>query len=121
MSRVAAIRGAITAEANTKDEILMRTEELLSEIAAENRLAPEDIISIIFTATRDLDAAFPAEAARKMGWLETPLLDAVEISVPGSLPRTIRVLVHINTREDRFKPQHVYLRDAAQLRPDLEW
>jgi chorismate mutase len=89
-------------------------------MAAANGLAAEDIASVLFTATHDLTAAFPAQAARELGWQHVPLLDAQEIPVPGSLPRCVRVLLHWNTERSQSEVRHVYLRGAALLRPDLE-
>lgn len=114
---VRGLRGAVDVAENTADAILTATEELLREIVTRNRLAVEDIISAIFTVTPDLDAAFPAEAARRLGWKEAALMCATEILVPGSLPRVVRVLIHAYS--DR-PPVHVYLGRAAELRPDLQ-
>ncbi len=113
------VRGATTAEANEPEAILAATRELLAELAQQNGIAPEDVGSVIFTATTDLDAAFPARAARELGWTQVPLLDAVEIPVPHSLARCIRVLVHWNTDKRQDQIHHVYLRGARALRPDL--
>jgi chorismate mutase len=112
-----ALRGAITVDANDADAILVATEELLNELIARNALEPERMVSCIFTCTADLDAAFPAEAARRLGLSSVPLLCAREIDVPGSLPRVIRVLVHCYAEGEA---RHVYLREAASLRRDLE-
>jgi chorismate mutase len=114
------IRGATTVETNTAAAILAATRELLCQMAAANGLAAEDIASVLFTATHDLTAAFPAQAARELGWQHVPLLDAQEIPVPGSLPRCVRVLLHWNTERSQSEVRHVYLRGAALLRPDLE-
>jgi len=114
------IRGATTVEANTAEAILDATRELLSAMARANGLATEDIASAVFTVTADLDAAFPAQAARQLGWHQVPLLDAIEIPVPGSLPRCVRVLLHWNTSRGQAEIRHVYLRGAAALRPDLD-
>ncbi|MDD3828592.1 MAG: chorismate mutase [Anaerolineaceae bacterium] len=113
------IRGATTVEANTAEAILDATGELLAAMAEANGLAAEDIASAVFTVTADLDAAFPAQAARQLGWHQVPLLDALEIPVPGSLPRCVRVLLHWNTSRSQAEIRHVYLRGAAGLRPDL--
>jgi chorismate mutase len=113
------IRGATTVETDTPAAILSATQELLSRIVEANGVAPEEIASAVFTATPDLTAAFPAQAAREMGWQHVPLLDAQEIVVPGSLPRCVRVLIHWNTDKDQAEIRHVYLRSAASLRPDL--
>jgi chorismate mutase len=113
------IRGATTATEDSATAILEATRELLTGIAEANALAAADVASAIFTVTPDLTAAFPARAAREMGWRHVPLLDAQEIPVPGSLSRCIRVLIHWNTARSQEEIQHVYLRDAALLRPDL--
>jgi chorismate mutase len=91
------IRGATTVSVNTRSEILKATRELLSCLIEANGITEEDVASIFFTVTPDLTAVFPAEAAREMGWRQAPLLDALEIPVPGSLPRCIRILIHWNT------------------------
>lgn len=111
-----AIRGAITVDANTEDAIEEATIALLSEIARRNQLTPRDIVSVFFTLTPDLDAAFPARAARDMGW-DVAMLDMQEVDVPGAMARCLRVLIHV----DCDGPvRHAYLRDALSLRPDLE-
>jgi chorismate mutase len=114
-----ALRGAITVDGNNRDAILDGTEELVREVMARNELASGDIVSCIFTCTADLNAAFPAEAARRLGLSAVPLLCATEIDVAGALPRVIRLMVHCYADEDRA-PQHVYLREAVGLRRDLE-
>jgi chorismate mutase len=113
-----AIRGATTVATNSRQEILSASRELLSEIAQTNRLAVADIVSAFFTLTPDLDAAFPARAARDLGWTSTALLDAQAPRVANDLPRCIRVLIHCETSRAAHELRHVYLRDAAQLRPD---
>lgn len=113
------IRGAITVERNDAEEIIAATRELLEIIIKENDLVPEDIASAFFTVSADLNAEFPASAAREMGWKYVPLLCATEIDVPGRLGKCIRVLVHVNTRKSQRELKHVYLREAAQLRVDL--
>ena len=113
------IRGATTVEANEVGAILAATRELLQALVAANGLDARDLASVIFTVTPDLDAAFPAREARDIGWTEVPLLDALEIPVPGSLPRCIRVLIHWNTDRRQDEVEHVYLRGAQALRPDL--
>lgn len=117
--RLFALRGATTVEDNREQEILDATTELMREIMDRNALVPEHVVSCIFTVTDDLDAAFPATAARAMGLDAVPLLCAREIPVPGALPRVIRVLIHFHAAEDHA-PQHVYLRDARSLRADLD-
>lgn len=114
-----AMRGAITVDENTPAAILLATKHLLAEIAVRNQLAPGEVVSAIFTATPDLNAAFPAKAARELGWTEVALLDAVEMDVPGALPRTIRVLLLVERPHDPGTVSHVYLGDAVLLRPDL--
>ena len=113
------IRGAIGVEANTHDAIVSATRELLKCIVVANRLSVEDVASAIFTATTDLDAAYPAQAARAMGWVNTPLLCMQEMAVQGSLRRCIRVLMHWNTDKSVDEIQHVFLGKAQKLRPDL--
>ncbi|MEA2347261.1 MAG: chorismate mutase [Thermoleophilaceae bacterium] len=116
--RVIALRGAITVESNQADLILEATSELMTELMSRNGLAAEDMVSCIFTCTGDLDAEFPAVAARNLGLSSVPLLCGREIDVPGSLPRVIRILMHCYP-PDGAAPKHVYLRDAAALRADL--
>ena len=114
------IRGATTVTADEPELILQATRELLEEILAENEgMRPEDVASAIFTVTDDLASTFPAQGARQMGWGLVPMLCAREIPVPNSLPRVIRVLVHWNTELPQDRINHVYLRDAVKLRPDL--
>jgi chorismate mutase len=117
--RLFALRGATTVEANDAEHILGATEELMREILERNGLAPNDAVSCIFTLTEDLDAEFPAKAARRMGLSAVPLMCAREVPVPGALPRVIRVLVHYYADEDHAS-RHVYLREARALRTDLE-
>jgi chorismate mutase len=114
-----ALRGAITVDENEADAILSATEELMSEVIARNDIAAENMVSCIFTCTADLDAEFPAVAARNLGLSAVPLLCAREMQVPGSLPRVIRLLLHCYSDPDS-EPNHVYLRDAVALRRDLE-
>lgn len=115
---VRAIRGATTVERNDKEEILGAAEELLEEIVRRNELNPDDIASAFFTVTTDLNAGFPTEAARRRGWTMVPMMCATEIPVPGSLPRCIRVMIHVNTTKRQDEIRHVYLRRAVALRPD---
>jgi chorismate mutase len=116
--RLFALRGATTVAANDAGAILAATEELMREILARNALEASDLVSCIFTLTEDLDAEFPAVAARNIGLGAVPLLCAREVPVPGSLSRVIRVLIHCYAPEDHA-PQHVYLGEAAALRLDL--
>lgn len=113
------IRGATTVEQNTKEAIFDATTELVRVLIQENELNAEDIASAIFTVTADLDADFPALAARHLGWTEVPLLCTREIPVPGSLPMCIRVLLHVNTTRTAAQMQHIYLHKAVVLRPDI--
>lgn len=116
--RVKALRGAITVEGNQADLIVEATAELVRALMERNGLAPDDIVSCIFTCTGDLDAEFPAVAARNLGLNSVPLLCGREIDVPGSLPKVIRILMHCYP-PDGAEAKHVYLRDAAALRADL--
>ena len=116
--RLYALRGAVSARSNDAGEILARTETLMREVMERNSLAADAVVSCIFTVTPDLDAEFPAVAARRVGLDRVPLLCAREIDVPGALPRIIRVLVHYHA-DDRHQPQHVYLDEARALREDL--
>ena len=117
--RLFAVRGAVQAAVNESDAILDATEELMHELMARNGLEAEAMVSCIFTLTEDLDAEFPAVAARRLGLDSVPLLCAREIDVPGAMPRVIRVMVHYYAPEDH-EPRHVYLGDARSLRTDLE-
>lgn len=118
-ARVRAIRGATTVGANTAEAILAATRQLLEAMQVANGFGTVDIVSALFTATPDLTAAFPAAAARQIGWDCVPLLDAVEINVPGALARCVRVLIHVYTERDAAGVHHVYTGDAVCLRPDL--
>ncbi len=112
-------RGATTVERNSSDEILAATETLMRDIMQRNGLTPEDVVSCLFTLTEDLDAQFPAVAARQLGFAQVPLMCAREVPVPGSLPRVIRVLMHYYAADDHVA-KHVYLGEARKLRMDLE-
>ena len=113
------VRGATTVERNDREEILTATRQLLALMVRRNGIDKHDVASAIFTTTPDLDAEFPALAARQLGWLDVPLLCGHELSVPGSLARCIRVLVHWNTDRAQSEIEHIYIRDAVRLRPDL--
>jgi chorismate mutase len=114
------IRGAVTTSRNQPQAIFKATRELLEAILQANPdLQPEELASVFFTLTEDLDAAYPAEAARQIGWTSVPMLCAKEIPVPGSLPGCIRVLLHWNTELPQHAVHHVYLGEATQLRPDI--
>lgn len=112
------IRGATTAENNTRESILGAARELLTALVEANQLNVDDIASALFTMTPDLDAAFPARAARDLGWTDTALVDALAPRVMGDLPRCIRVLIHWNTDRAANEIKHIYLREAKTLRPD---
>ena len=114
-----AIRGAIQVDADDRDQILQGTAELVSAVLDRNAVDPTDLISIVFTATQDLTAEFPAYAARQMGLTDVPLLCTTEIAVPGAMPRVLRLLAHVETPLPRADIRHVYLRGAAALRTDL--
>ncbi|MCX7709611.1 MAG: chorismate mutase [Clostridia bacterium] len=116
---VRAARGAITVESNDANEIIQETKVLLSAILEENQLKIDEMISVIFTMTNDLNAAFPAVAARQIGWTSIPLMCMKEIEVPGSLEKCIRVLVQFNSEKGLDEIKHVYLKGAKVLRPDL--
>ncbi|HET6881943.1 MAG TPA: chorismate mutase [Pirellulales bacterium] len=117
--RCRGVRGATTVDHNTRDELLKATRQLLALMIRQNGIEHEDVASAVFTTTADLNAEFPALAARQLGWLDVPLLCTHEISVPGSLARCVRILIHWNTSKTLEEIHHVYIRDAAKLRPDL--
>ncbi|MFQ6058012.1 MAG: chorismate mutase [Anaerolineae bacterium] len=112
------VRGATTVEHNTAEEIIAATKELLERIIAANGIEIEDVASVIFTTTPDLNAEFPTLAARALGWRDVALLCSHEMDVPGSLARCIRVLIHWNTEKSAAEIRHVYLKGAQALRPD---
>ncbi len=116
---VRAIRGAIQVDANDRAHILSGTAELVTAVLQRNNVDPSELISIVFTATPDLTAEFPAYAARLMGLSDVPLLCTTEIAVPGSMPRVLRLLAHVETGRPRSEIRHVYLAGAAALRTDL--
>jgi chorismate mutase len=112
------LRGATTAATNTSEAILDATAELLRSLQEANGFRPEDVESAIFTSSPDLTAEYPARAARLLGWTDVPLLGAAEVPVPDGLPRCVRVLLHFYTTKPQRELKHMYLRDAAKLRPD---
>lgn len=119
---VRGVRGAITVEKDTKEEVISATKLMLEEIISRNGLQPEDIASMLFTTTEDVSSVFPAQAVRQLegeGWTYVPLMCMREIPVPGSLPMCVRVIMHVNTDKTAQEIQHVFLRDAIKLRPDL--
>jgi chorismate mutase len=112
------VRGATTCESNTSESILKATRELLALMIRQNGIQAEDVASAFFSTTRDLDAQFPALAARQLGWLDVALMCVNELDVPGSLRQCIRILLHWNTDKPTDKIVHVYIKEAARLRPD---
>lgn len=119
MNRLRAIRGATTLDADTREQVLARTQELLSEVFSRNGIQQEDVVSIVFTATDDIRSAFPAEAARDAGIALVPLLCARELDIDGGVERCIRVLLHVYTERSPADLRHPYLHGARQLRTDL--
>ena len=113
------VRGATTVEANTREAILKATRQLLALIIRRNGIDSTDVASAVFTVTRDLDAEFPALAARQFGWLDVPLLCGYEVEVRGSLNSCVRILLLWNTSKSQKEIHHVYIHDAVALRPDL--
>lgn len=116
--RLFAVRGAVQAEANEPEAILVATEELMRGLIERNGVVPEDMVSCLFTTTEDLDAEFPAVAARDLGLTAVPLMCCREIPVPGSMPRVIRVMLHFYAPAGH-EPEHVYVGEAQKLRTDL--
>jgi len=116
---VRAIRGAIQVDADDRDAILDATAELVTAVMTRNDLTPDDVISVLFTATPDLTSEFPALAARKLGFHAVPLMCATEIPVRGAMPRVVRLMAHVDTDRTRAQVHHVYLRGAAALRLDI--
>lgn len=117
--KIRALRGAITIPENSQKEIIQGTAELLKEMMARNGIGEKDIVSIIFTATEELNAEFPAAAARELGFKYVPLLCTRELAVPEGIPQCIRILMHFYTGKEPEELKHVYLRDAKHLRTDL--
>ncbi|ASU57602.1 MULTISPECIES: chorismate mutase [Nocardiopsis] len=116
---VRAIRGAVQVDADEREQVLEATAELVSEVMRRNSLGTDDVISVLFTATPDLNSEFPALAARKLGFSDVPLMCATEIAVPHALPRVVRLMAHVETDRPRSELQHVYLRGAQALRLDI--
>lgn len=117
--RVRALRGATTANGNTKEEIVESTAELLEEMLDRNDIATDDLVSILFTATSDITAEFPAAAVRKIGLSHIPVICAGELEIEGALPFTIRIMMLVYVEKAREQLRHVYLKEARQLRTDL--
>ena len=116
---VRAVRGATQLVTDTREQMLDRVAEMVTEVMTVNRLEVDDFISVVFTATSDLVAEFPAYAARQLGFGEVPLLCARELEIEGSMPRVVRMLAHVETDLPRAEITHVYLHGAAALRTDL--
>jgi chorismate mutase len=114
-----AIRGAIQVPANTASDIAAGVQELISAILKANELAPSEVISVFFTSTPDLDAAFPAAACREMGFANVPLIGSVEVNIPGALDRTVRAMLHVETARTPEQISHIYLQGAVSLRRDI--
>lgn len=114
-----ALRGATTVDEDTREAIHAAVIELLEEMCVRNGVAHDDVVSVLFTSTDDLHAAFPAAGAREVGFGDVPLLCARELDIAGSMPRCIRVLMHLESDRSRAELRHVYLRDAVGLRDDL--
>lgn len=117
--RVRGVRGATTVDHNTAEEVLAATAHLLQALIKANEIIEDDVASVIFTTTPDLDAAFPAKAARDLGWHRTALMGAQEVGVPNGILKCIRILIHWNTERTLDEIQHVYMRGAMALRPDM--
>ena len=116
---VRGVRGATTVSKNTREEVLDATRELIETMVEVNQIDPEDVASAWFTTTPDVNAEFPAVAARQIGWTFVPMMCGHEMTVPGSLPLCVRILLHVNTEKGAHDIRHVYLREARRLRPDL--
>jgi chorismate mutase len=116
---VRAVRGAVQIDRDSPALLAEGTRELLVEVMTRNGLTGEELISVFFTVTPDLTSGFPAAAARGLGLIDVPLMCATEIEVPGALPRVVRLMAHVHTDRPRSRIEHVYLRGAARLRPDL--
>ena len=113
------VRGATTANSNSREDILIETRRLLAMMIRLNEIDAADVGSVIFSATSDLNAEFPALAARQLGWLDVPLICTREIDVPGALEMCVRVMIQWNTEKTQTEVTHVYLKEAVKLRPDL--
>ena len=119
-ARCRGIRGATTVDSNTREDVLGAARELLTEMVRANDVKTDDIASVFFTTTPDLNAEFPALAARQMGWSDVALLCGHEMNVPGSLPMCLRILLHVNTEKRADEIVHVYLKGAKALRPEFQ-
>jgi chorismate mutase len=116
---VRAVRGATQLEVDEREHLLERVAELIRAVLDANELSTDDLISVLFTVTPDLSSEFPAVAGRQVGLVDVPLICAMEIDVPGALPRVVRMMLHTETTRKRDEIQHVYLHGAVALRPDL--
>ena len=116
---VRAIRGAVQVDEDERGQVLEATAELVAEVMRRNELTTDDVISVLFTATPDINSEFPALAARKVGFSDVPLMCATELDVPHALPRVVRLMAHVETERPRSEVQHVYLRGAQALRLDI--
>ena len=116
---VRGIRGATTVDSNTREAVLEASRELLDAIVEANQLDPDHVASVIFSTTPDINAEFPAVAAREAGWTDVALECVLEMNVPGALARCLRILMHVNTERTPSELQHIYLRGARRLRTDL--
>ena len=115
-----AIRGAITIEDNSEEAVRNGTNELMSEIISQNKLTEDEVVSIIFTGTKDIDSKYPSAVVREdLGWVDTPMLNFDELDIKNSLKLCIRVMIHINTNKGKLEMKHIYLKNAEKLRPDL--
>ena len=120
MTAVRGVRGASTVPENSREAIMDATEELLNEMVSANEIASEDIAAVYFTLTTDLNAEFPAVAAReRLGWRLVPLINSIEVDRPGAMPKCVRVLLYLNTDKSQEEIKHIYLRDAVVLRADI--
>jgi chorismate mutase len=120
MATLRALRGATTLDVDTREHMHERVKALLHELFERNAIHPDDLVSVLFTATPDVHSSFPAEAARAFGLVDVPLMCATELEVDGALPRCVRVMVHLYTERTRDQLRHVYLEGARGLRRDLE-
>ena len=117
--KVRGVRGATTSDSNSREDILLAARDLITGIIEANEIVVDDVASILFSTTADLNAEFPAVAARNLGFTNTALESLVEMNVPGSLARCIRVLMHVNSDKQQKEIRHIYLKNAKSLRADL--
>lgn len=117
--RMRGIRGATTADSNSSEDILSATKDLLKKIIANNDIDLDEVCSIFFSVTEDLNADFPAKAARQIGLTTTPLMCMKEVPVPADIKKCIRVLFHVNSNKKQCEMKNIYVREAKKLRPDI--